>query len=105
MLEHYSWPGNVRELEHSIERACVLCGEGELMLSHFNLQTNNLPAANPPQEATQSSASFRMQRGDAEQGIVLQALEACNGNKTVAAEMLGITRATLYRKLKKYNIS
>lgn len=99
LLSSYSWPGNIRELEHSIERACVLCESGVLECKHFALcgkATERLE--------TTSNSLLRSKTNSTEQKAILDALEACGGNKKAAAEMLGITRATLYSKLKKYDI-
>ena len=104
MLQSYRWPGNVRELEHCIERACVLCGTGYLTTAHFSsLPIEDRAEDKQPDEKVPEN-SFRSQRHDAEAEIILRAMEACQGNKTKAAEMLNITRATLYSKLKKYGL-
>lgn len=99
LLSTYPWPGNIRELEHSIERACVLCGSGALGLEHFSLSDNG------KKEVAANGSLLKTKTNTIEQQAVLDALEICHGNKKAAAEMLGITRATLYSKLKKYNIS
>lgn len=103
LLAAYPWPGNIRELEHSIERACVLCGSGTLDLEHFALSESGRAAEEKTRAA--SAPSLKTKTNTTEQQAVLAALEACHGNKKAAAEMLGITRATLYSKLKKYNIA
>ena len=98
ILAAYPWPGNVRELEHTVERACVLCGSGVLGPEHFSLSA---PGVNPPAPA---APSLKTKTNFLEQRAILDALEACHGNKRAAADMLKITRATLYSKLRKYNI-
>lgn len=104
MLNSYDWPGNIRELEHSIERACVLCGEGELMPDHFCFLTNGVPAEKVPQGSAQNANLYRMRLDGAERNAIMEAMAACHGNKFAAARMLNISRPTLYSKLKKYNI-
>ena len=97
-LLQYDWPGNVRELENTIERAVLL------------ETTEVLQAGNLPPEL--SAAAARGQSGppgilpleQVERQAMVQALEASGNNVSEAARALGINRATLYRKLKKYNL-
>ena len=93
---NYSWPGNIRELEHAIERA-VLLGKGELV------DTGDLPAqlladgrkGVPFAEALSKGYTLK----DLELEYVKKVLESTKGNKTEAAQILGVDRTTLYRKL------
>lgn len=100
LLLSYSWPGNIRELEHSIERACVLCESGVLECKHFALHEKEAKQPEPT-----NNSLLRSKTNITEQKAILDALGVCRGNKTATAEMLGITRATLYSKLRKYNIN
>jgi len=98
----YGWPGNIRELRHILEHACILSPGGEISLKHIRtdlvdqMRTSAaVPSAPPPpEEAVRVLAARR-----ADRQTVLQALDACEGNKARAARRLGIHRATLYRKL------
>ncbi len=119
-LSLYSWPGNIRELNNEMERVVALCESNTV--SYFNLspkiQNEVINQMNVPDEvltpvetfedvvdATQSVSSdlpFNLQ--DAEEIIVKHVLEICNNNKTKAAEMLGITREGLRKKLQKISI-
>ena len=104
----YAWPGNVRQLRNVVEKMVVLgsgpeLGEGDLppevTAPAPSPATAQAPATTKPpapQPATQSLA-------DAERRQVNAALDACRGNKTKAAELLGISRRTLHRKLKEWN--
>jgi DNA-binding NtrC family response regulator len=83
-LEAYDWPGNVRELRAALERAVLLARGGEIDWKHLAL-TASRPK---PEEPV-----------DPERQRIEQALEACAGNQTRAAKMLGISRATLVNKL------
>lgn len=102
-LATYHWPGNVRELEHSIERACILCGAGFLEEHHFSflrgMQPHNEDLAKP---VPRYSLSAKWE--DAEAKRILQVLEACGGNRQKAASILQISRTTLFRKMKKYGL-
>ena len=97
-LLDYPWPGNVRELENSIEAAVVLAHGKRIEVSDFPsalLQDNFTP--------TDSGSPGTMMENEAR--LLKEALEECGWNKMEAARRLGISRNTLYRKLKKYQIS
>ncbi len=89
LLERYQWPGNIRELENAIERAMVVGQEPELREQDFALR---MPV---PEHIARTLE-------DIEKAHILEVLEECKGNQTVAAEVLDIDRVTLHNKLKKY---
>jgi transcriptional regulator with PAS, ATPase and Fis domain len=95
-LMNYEFPGNIRELENIIERAFILCGEGQIALAH-------LPA--PVVQAGERPALHALQNAGAldsvEGAAIKAALERHKGNRTRAARELGIHRTTLLRKLKR----
>ena len=97
MLLEYPWPGNVRELENSIEHAVVLAKGSQIDVS-------DLPSLiiNGPVETPASTNQTLMKN---EEKLILEILEKCRWNKTEAATRLGISRSTLYEKLKKHNIT
>jgi two-component system, NtrC family, response regulator AtoC len=104
-LLQYDWPGNVRELENCIERAIAL-GNGKL------LDLNDLPPtifpANPIAESAPAPIQPTLSATDLEEierATIQRVFQQVRGDKVVAGKMLGISRATLYRKLKRYNIS
>ena len=101
-LLQYDWPGNVRELENCIERAIAL---GD----HSAIDLTDLPPsiASAPQEPSVAAASVGISATDLEdieRATIQRVFEQVKGDKTLAGKMLGISRATLYRKLKRYNI-
>ncbi|MCI1709598.1 MAG: sigma-54 dependent transcriptional regulator [Chiayiivirga sp.] len=98
VLERYPWPGNVRELSHVIERAVLMAGSSRIEQLDFSLQPAEtvLPAA-PGAVAAQTLEQ-------AEQAMVRNALDQCGGNIQKTAELLGLSRAALYRRLEKYGI-
>ena len=104
-LLQYDWPGNVRELENCIERAVAL-GEGKI------IDVGDLPpavlSAAPVAEIPAAPLQGLLSSNDLEdieRATILRVFEQVNGDKVIAGKMLGISRATLYRKLKRYNIS
>jgi DNA-binding NtrC family response regulator len=104
-LLQYDWPGNVRELENCIARAVTL---GD----HQTIDVQDLPPAirteqfvtheMTPQESTSLSTTAL---AEMERMTILRVFEQAHGDKALAGKMLGISRATLYRKLKRYNIA
>lgn len=104
-LLQYDWPGNVRELENCIERATAL-GDGKI-IDGADLPAAVLSAMQSSEAIAapfQSAGSFT-DLGDLERVTIQRVFEQVKGDKAVAGRMLGISRATLYRKLKRYNIS
>ncbi|SFH14509.1 Transcriptional regulator of acetoin/glycerol metabolism [Desulfotomaculum arcticum] len=99
MLINYNWPGNVRELENVIERAASLCDEGII-------KPNNLPEEIKQKKQVIMSDVYgkTYKLREMESVTIYSTLKKYNGNCTMAAKELGISRTTLYRKLKQYNI-
>ena len=101
LLIQYDWPGNVRELENAIERAVLL--ETDVVL-----QAGSLPPQLSPVIAVGSDGSpptAILPLAEVERQALVHALEVADNNITQAAQALGINRATLHRKLKKYDLS
>jgi len=92
-LREYPWPGNVRELKHTMERAVILCENMQLGPEDLRLF-----------EGQGSAMDHSFKLDDVERRTILNVLEKCRGNHTKAAQMLNISRTTLYAKLKKYGI-
>jgi len=92
----WPWPGNVRALRHAVERAVIL-GDGELLdVSDFPLAENGKPATTP------TSAISPLD--EVEKNAIIRALEKHQNNVSRAAEALGLTRASLYRRMEKYGL-
>jgi len=92
-LEGRDWPGNERELESLLRMAMLASGGAEI-------EDRHLPAANrsePEMKETEPTISMRLE--DVVEAHVQEVLRRCEGNKVRAAEMLGISRSTLYRML------
>ena len=104
VLSKYPWPGNVRELENSIERAVILC------MGQYISEKDLLPAivdhSQPETKVMYSGADIGGRSlDDVETMAIMGTLEQTCGNKSKAARILNITRATLNNKLKKYGIA
>jgi DNA-binding NtrC family response regulator len=109
LLKRYSWPGNVRELEACVVNACLFCDGGELLPQHFSHKQELLDAVSEGHGAgTGGGTTLLLAEGQTlsqlEEQAILVALQRSNGNKVSAAKELGITRQTLYNKLKVYGI-
>jgi Nif-specific regulatory protein len=103
MLVAYDWPGNVRELQNVVERAVILCSSTEVEAGDIHLSTlqfdNDLPW-NAVESGVYHEASLEV----VEQKHILATLERTGWNKSRAAQILGIERSTLDRKLKRYQV-
>ena len=125
-LMNYDWPGNVRELENCVERAVAL-GNGTLIdlsdlpptIAAMNTSASRSVAESAPELVSDLQAAAEMNSvesptavplsttdlEDIERATIRRVFEQVKGDKALAGRMLGISRATLYRKLKRYNIS
>jgi two-component system response regulator HydG len=101
-LKTYEWPGNVRELENCLERAVALSSGSVLHLR--DLTTQVLGGAGPQICAAniEDKGSGVLSMADVERQAILNAVARANGDKLLAARLLGIGKTTLYRRLKKY---
>ena len=98
-LMAHSWPGNVRELQHCMERSIVLTDKAELAAEDIQLETATPSHAKDSMEAMESLNLETLERQ-----AIKRAVSLSNGNLTQAAEMLGITRFALYRKIDKLGL-
>ena len=100
ILLNYPWPGNVRELENTIERALVLCRGEEITPNDLPV---HLTASKPQVSGLEHALLRRRSLADLEREYIRLALEFTEGKKKEAADILGIDRKTLYRKLEEYD--
>ena len=103
-LLQYDWPGNVRELENCIARGVTLGDQEVIDVQDLPPAIRSEQPAGPamtPQDAANLSTTAL---AEMEKMTILRVFEQANGDKVLAGKMLGISRATLYRKLKRYNI-
>jgi len=99
-LENHTWPGNVRELRNVIERAILLESTGKIGLSSISIDPADWAGSTEP--TLEPVKDFSLEK--AERELIALALKETDWQKTRAAALLGITRATLYAKVKQYNI-
>jgi two-component system response regulator HydG len=95
-LEQHSWPGNVRELKHTIEKAVILC-DSEIITARDFLFTIYEPVF--------TTYGKRLKLSEVEKNTIIESLNVNKMNLSETARELGISRPTLYKKIKKYNIS
>ena len=107
LLRHYPWPGNIRQLENTIGRMVITAPGPEITPDHLPPEiTSASPGTQATlldQEKTTSTQVPSLQ--DMEYQLLLQALESTQGSVPQAAKILGISEATLYRKIKKHGIT
>ncbi len=98
ILERYGWPGNVRQLENVLQRLVLLAGEEPITKKTIesDAELRRIFLSKEPEPV------FSLEKSEREQ--IRKALEAAEGNPTRAAKMLGISRATIYRKIKEYGL-
>lgn len=94
-LLKYNWPGNVRELQHSIEKAVIICDDTTLKTEDFFFKA---------QGGVRTSVSPNQTLEDMEKEMIEKAIKRHEGNISAIAAQLGITRQTLYNKMKKFGL-
>jgi len=95
LLTAYRWPGNVRELRNAVEYALVLCPGGEIRPEHLPAKITSTSGACPPPADPPASP---------ERERILEAMRKTGGNRTAAARLLGISRVTLWKRLKRLGL-
>lgn len=101
-LISYEWPGNVRELQNTVERAVILCAGDHVLPADIQLSGLGIP--DEPRETLGIPAFVPMTLETLEQQHIIAVLEHTDWNKSQAAQVLGIERSTLDRKLKRYQV-
>ncbi|MBA3010919.1 MAG: sigma 54-interacting transcriptional regulator [Proteobacteria bacterium] len=115
----YSWPGNIRELRNAVEYAFVLARGKSIRSEHLpeKVVYKNLPPSLPPETQKNLNAEVGGEPGNifsqrttvmvkqSQREALIAALKQAEGNQTKAAELLGVSRITVWKRMKKYNIS
>ncbi|MDP3232877.1 MAG: sigma-54 dependent transcriptional regulator [Myxococcales bacterium] len=102
MLMQHAWPGNVRELHNALERAVTISTNETLMIADF---PDRLRARAPVVQPDATDASTMLPLSEVERRYIVSVLEQLQGNKRRAAQVLGLDRSTLYRRLKEFGLS
>jgi two-component system response regulator AtoC len=102
MLEAFDWPGNVRQLKNCVERMVVLARTDKITLKDVPDEIRVAVENGPTLKVETRGGSLDMESN--EKFLIQRALEECGGNRTAAAEKLGISRRTLHRKLKTFDL-
>jgi two-component system, NtrC family, response regulator AtoC len=95
LLDRHDWPGNVRELRQAVERAVALHEDGIVTAADLCIELS---------ETTRSGQSLRAEVGELEEARIRRALEACGGNQSAAAKILGMSRNTLIARIRAYGL-
>jgi two-component system response regulator AtoC len=102
-MMNYDWPGNVRELRSAVESAVVFCRKDQISLKDLPAEVRGgLVGASGSRSLSLADRQMTVQ--EAEKQLIIQALQDSNGNRTEAAQKLGMSRRTLHRKLHKYQL-
>ena len=97
-MQEQPWTGNIRELEHTIEKAVIICDEPTLSTIHFEF-------SKPTKQEQSSNQPEKIQTlEEMEYAMIKSAIEKNGGNLSLVANQLGISRQTLYNKLKRYGL-
>ena len=91
----YMWPGNVRELKHTMEKSVILCESSTIKPEDLYLSAGI---------STKKTSKITHKLTNMEKNAIERVIEECRGNYSIAAKMLGISRTTLYAKIKKYGL-
>jgi two-component system NtrC family response regulator len=94
-IERYGWPGNVRELENAIKRAVVMAEGARITADDLGMEAA---------EADDARLNLRQVRDEAERGAVIRVLARTNGNIARAADILGVSRPTLYDLMNRFGL-
>jgi two-component system, NtrC family, response regulator len=94
-IESYAWPGNVREMENVIKRAVIMAEGGQVTVADLGLAADKIEA---------EPINLRQVREHAERKAVVRALSRANGHIAQAAEMLGVSRPTLYDLINRFGL-
>ena len=102
-LERFPWPGNIRQLENVIQQAVLTCAGDTLSLAHLPPMIHTRQDG-PAPEGFGTPSSLAMNRESTERAVIVRALEKVSFSRTRAAQLLGVSRVTLYKKMKKYGL-
>jgi transcriptional regulator with GAF, ATPase, and Fis domain len=103
-LERYSWPGNVRQLQNTLQRLSLLAGDGPIGVDLLVLDTGLRELLDNGDSGRAGVAVAPLSLSSSERDRIVEALRAAAGNRSRAARLLGVSRATIYRKIKELKL-
>jgi two-component system, NtrC family, response regulator HydG len=103
ILQAFSWPGNIRQLENVVQQAVLVCTGPTIDVQHLPQPLRDAPPFDPEKRQQQSELLFR-EREQVERCTIVRALQSCGNSRARAANLLGVSRITLYKKMKKYGL-
>lgn len=104
LLAAYDWPGNVRDLENAVQSAMILCTDGTIRPEHLPDRVKGYDLAESQTVAGAGTSSIKEVNAQTEKEVILAALRKHNFNRTLTAETLGISRKTLFNKMKRHGL-
>jgi DNA-binding NtrC family response regulator len=103
-LEYYPWPGNIRQLENFVQQAVLVSSGPGLLREHLPQQVRDYQPAGHETVAAVAPESLVYNREQLERNVIQRALANSGYSRARAASALGISRVTLYKKMKKYGL-
>jgi transcriptional regulator with PAS, ATPase and Fis domain len=103
-IEQFPWPGNIRQLENVVQQAVLTCDTDSLTLSNLPPMVQSRLDGKAVEMMSNGANSLAQNRETSERAAILRALEKVGFSRTRAAELLGVSRVTLYKKMKKYGL-
>ena len=105
-LLNYQWPGNIRDLQNAIQSAMILAREGTLTTEHLPMRVKGYPVLGNAESDPSSGLDEKLKHisNKLEKELIIDALSRCNYNRTEAANLLKISRKTLFNKMKQYDL-
>lgn len=103
-IESFPWPGNIRQLENVVQQSVLSCHGDELTATHLSPLVRQSPASPGDSQVIAHPSSLAQNRETTERTVIVKALEKSSFSRTRAAQLLGVSRVTLYKKMKKYGL-
>ena len=103
-LEQYNYPGNVRELKNVVERTLAICQKDIICIKDLALELKTKDGQQSSLKPGEQEQTLKDAKKHAEKEAIIKALKQANGNKVKAAQLLNISRPTLYTKIEEYQI-
>ena len=105
-LVNYNWPGNIRDLQNAIQSAMILCREGTISSEHLPMRIKGFPILGGSKIEFDSGLDKNLKaiNSKLERDLIIDALNKCGYNRTEAANLLKVSRKTLFNKMKQYDL-